>query len=534
MKRTFPAVLALVLATSALAADTQRYLVATRHQPITANVRQILGEAAETHAIAPIESFTGFAANLSAAEVAALQQSSDVRWVEKVVERHAFVQQRNPTRQTIPLGLDAILARPVQAGFVKGTVNVAVIDTGIDYRHADLKAAHAGGFDVLANVPDPFDNASHGTHVSGTIAAADNNIGVIGIAPKVRLWSVKALDSIGRGTSETVLKAIDWVVAKKEEVGGNWIINLSLGADEESTGEREAFQRLADKGILVIAAAGNASTTTTPAPVSYPAAYPSVVAVAAVTFDHKLAFFSNQGPELDLAAPGVDVLSTLPIGTRRISYLADGNDAMLVEAVGGSKRGVVSGEFVYCGFGRSQDFPSRVRGRIALIKRGEGVSFAEKTRNAKEFGAIGVAIFDNEPVPSGTTWTLYHEETDREYDWPVTVRLTMQHGEALVAQGSHPITVAFTEDDYGELSGTSMACPHVVGAAALLWGLAPNATAQQVFNALSATAVDLGTPGADSKFGAGLINVNAAARLLAPEAFSGITTGRPIGFRGRK
>ena len=104
MKRTFPAVLALVLATSALAADTQRYLVATRHQPITANVRQLLGETAERHAITPIESFTGFAANLSAADVAALRQSPDVRWVEPVVERHAFLQPRNPTRQTVPLG----------------------------------------------------------------------------------------------------------------------------------------------------------------------------------------------------------------------------------------------------------------------------------------------------------------------------------------------------------------------------------------------------------------------------------------------
>lgn len=175
-----------------------------------------------------------------------------------------------------------------------------------------------------------------------------------------------------------------------------------------------------------------------------------------------------------------------------------------------------------------------MRGRIALIKRGESVSFADKARRAKEFGAIAVAIFDNEPVPSGTTWTLYHAETDREYEWPVTIRLTLQTGEALVAQGSHPITVAFTEDDYGEYSGTSMACPHVVGAAALLWGLAPNATPEQIVNALSATAVDLGDPGKDTRFGVGLINANAAARMLAPEAFSGITTGRPVGVRGRK
>lgn len=534
MKRLFPAVLLLVLTTPALAADTQRYLVATRRPPIAADIRQILGESIEAREVVPFETFRGFAVTLSEDEAAELRSSKQVRYVERVVERRAFLQPRNPTRQTIPLGIDAIAARPVQAAFAKGAVNVAVIDTGIDHRHSELHAAYAGGIDVFSNTPDPLDNQSHGTHVSGTIAAADNNLGVLGIAPKVRLWGVKALNSVGQGTSEQILKALDWIVAKKEATGGNWIINMSLGAEEESAGEREAFQRVADKGILIIAASGNASTATTPHPVAFPAAYPSVIAVAATTFGRELAFFSNQGPEIDLAAPGVDVLSTLPLGTNRISYLADGENATITEELGGSRRGVISGEFVYCGFGRPEDFPSRVRGRIALIQRGGEVSFADKTRRATELGALAVAIYDNEPVPSGTTWTLYREEADRNYEWPVTVRLTKQMGEALVAQGSHVITVAFTEDDYGEYSGTSMACPHVAGAAALLWGLAPNATPQQIVNALTATAIDLGAAGADPKFGAGLINVNAAAHMLAPQAFSGITTGRPVGFRGRR
>lgn len=534
MKRTFPAVLALVLTTSALAADTQRYLVATRHRTITPEVRQLVGESADRHAIVPFETFTGFAADLTEADVAALRQSADVRWVERVVERNAFAQSRNPLRQTVPIGIDAIFARPAQAGVVKGTVNVAVIDTGIDHRHPELQAAYAGGWDVLTDTANPLDNASHGTHVAGTIAAADNDIGVVGIAPKARLWGVKALDAAGRGTTETLLEAVDWVVAKKAEIGGHWIINLSLGANEESTGEREVFQRLADQGILVIAAVGNASTPTMPAPVSYPAAYPSVVAVAAVASDRSVATFSNQGPEIDLSAPGVGVLSTVPLGTRRISFLTDGEDTTLAGAVTGSKRGVVSGEFVYCGFGRPGEFPASVAGRIALIKRGESVSFADKTRRAKEAGAVAVAIFDNEEIPSGTTWTLLNDDVDLAYDWPVTVRLTLQAGEALRAKGSHTITVAFTDDDYAEFSGTSMACPHVVGAAALLWGLAPNATPSQIVNALSATATDLGATGADPLFGVGLINVHAAARLLAPEAFSGITTGRPLGLRGRR
>jgi serine protease len=534
MKRTFPAVLALILTTSAFAAETQRYLVATRQHRITADVRRILDETVETRAVVPFETFTGFAANLTKTDVAALRKSPAVRWVEPVVERRAFLQARNLLRQTVPLGVDAIFALPVQAGLARGTVNVAVIDTGIDYHHPELQGAFAGGRNVMNDTADPFDDAGHGTHVTGTIAAADNDIGVIGIAPKTRVWAVKALDAAGRGTSETVLKGLEWVLAKQEELGGNWIINLSLGAEEESTGEREVFQRVADRGILVIAASGNASVPGAPAPVSYPAAYSSVVAVGAVNFDRTVASFSNQGPELDLAAPGVGVLSTLPLGSRKISYLSDGVDTSIAGPVTGSKSGIVSGEFVYCGFGKPGEFPSSVRGKIALIQRGEAITFADKTRRAKEAGATGVAIFDNEAVPSGTVWTLLNEEADRIYDWPVTVRLTMQAGEALRTQGSHAITVAFTDDDYGELSGTSMACPHVVGAAALLWSLAPGATPQQIVNALSMTATDLGTAGADTVFGMGLINVNAAARFLAPEAFGSITTGRPMGLRGRR
>jgi serine protease len=452
-----------------------------------------------------------------------------------VLERHAFAQDRNPLRQTVPFGLQTIFAPQAQAGTVKGAINVVVVDTGVDYRHPDLQAAWAGGRNVLTDTDDPLDDDSHGTHVAGTIAAADNGFGVIGVAPKVRLWAVKVLNGSGSGTTEGVVKALDWIAAKKEALGGNWVINLSLGNYEESPGEREAFQNIRDKGVLVIAAAGNSSTNvSTPGVIAFPAAYPSVIAVGATTFTKQLAYFSAQGPELDLVAPGVDVLSTIPPGTTTISYFADSNQATIAPALLGSKRGSVTGEFVYCGAGKPGDFPASVRGKIALLRRGEGLSFRDKTRNAKDAGAIAVAIFDDEVIPNAKVWTLLIDDADRAYDWPIAIRLTLQMGEALVAQGSHAITLAFTTDDYAENSGTSMASPHVVGAAALVWSLAPDATAAQVVNALTVTATDLGTPGVDTQFGAGLINVSAAAHFLAPQAFGNITTGRPLGLRGRK
>lgn len=531
MKRTFPAVLALFLTTAAFAAETQRYLVATRRPAMQAAMRQI--EDIETRAVVPFETFNGFAADLTEADVASLRASGEVRWVEPVLERHAFAQERDLLRQIVPFGLNAIYARQAQLGRVEGVINVVVADTGLDYHHPELKDVFAGGRNVIANTDDPLDDDWHGTHIAGTIAAADNNIGVVGVAPNIRLWGVKVLNGHGAGTTEHVVKGLDWIAAKKDEVGGNWIVNLSLGAYTESPGEREAFQRIRDKGILVIAASGNLSTATVPAAVAFPAAYPSVISVGATTIDGQLAYFSGQGPELDFTAPGVEILSTVPVGRSDVSYVADGSTATIVQELIGSKKGVVSAEFVYCGFGKLDEFPSRVAGRIALLQRGGEITFAEKTRRAKAAGATAVAIFDNVPVPQGY-WTLVQNDEDRAFDWPVTVRLSMQAGEALLAKGPHTITVAFTTDDYFASSGTSMSCPHVVGAAALVWSLAPEATAAQVMNALTVTATDLGDPGPDTRFGAGMVNAYAAARFLAPSAFSNITTGRTTGKRGRK
>ena len=532
MNRILSVVLAF-LATTAAFADSQRYLVATNRPARTAHVRELIGDTIEARAVVPFQAFNGFAADLTEAEVESLSRSAGVRWIEPVRERHAFAQTFHPLRQTVPFGVDAIAAHSAQRGAIKGITNVVVIDTGVDYRHPELSGIWAGGKNILSNNDDPLDDEGHGTHVAGTIAAADNDRGVLGVAPQVRLWSVKILDSRGNGTTEGLSQALDWVAAKKEALGGNWVINLSLGGYIESLAEKEAFQSIHDKGILVIAASGNASTATKAAPVSFPAAYPSVLAVGATTFDGELASFSGQGPELDLVAPGVGILSTLPLGGTDLWYVLDHGNPTFVQELIGSKRGVVSGEFVYCGAGKAGDFPSTVAGKIALIKRGEEVPFADKARRAKEAGAIAVAIFDNVTDSASSPWTLYRTEEDRLYDWPIVVRLSLETGEALRAAGPHPITVSYTNEDYVEKNGTSMACPHVVGAAALVWSMAPDATAEQVVNALIATATDLGTAGADPQFGAGFVNVLGAARFLAPSAFDGITTGRPVGRRGK-
>ena len=536
MKRTTAAAaFAFLFSTSLFAADAQRYLVATK-RPFAPGVLGVivrdLRSGVAPRDVVGFESFTGFAATLTESEAAALRASSEVRWIEPVIERHAVAVVRNYDGQTVPYGVDLVHARETWIAKRAGVVNVAILDTGIDYRHPELADVYAGGISYYGAAP--LDDAGHGTHVAGTIAAADNVVGVVGVTQQdnVRLWAVKVLNSGGSGTNETVIKGIDWVAAKKKEVGGNWIINMSLGSKTDSPAEAEAVARATSAGILIVAASGNESQADLKAPVIFPAAYPSVVAVGAIDDTETIASFSNQGPELDIAAPGVGILSTIPLGMNFVGAVKSSAATYSSVPLEGSDPGKITSDFVFCGLGYPDQFPPSVRGKLALIKRGE-LTFANKTRNAMDAGAIGVVIFNNANTP--ISWTLRSDQDpwSLTFDFPMAVSLSKTDGEALLDH-TGPITISSDPDDYAVYSGTSMATPHVAGAAALLWSIAPNATAQEIVAALTGSARDRGPKGDDPGYGAGVLDVLAAARRLAPYAFSGPpSTGRPIGKRGR-
>src|SRR5207245_484005 len=112
-----------------------------------------------------------------------------------------------------------------------GPIHVAVIDTGVDYNAPELKSVYKGGRNYIANNFDPLDDFGHGTHVSGIIAAADDKQGVVGVAPGVDLYAFKVLDQCGSGSTANVIHAIDDIMALKNQIGGNWVVNLSLGSD---------------------------------------------------------------------------------------------------------------------------------------------------------------------------------------------------------------------------------------------------------------------------------------------------------------
>lgn len=196
-------------------------------------------------------------------------------------------------------------------------VKIAILDTGIDYNHLQLSKAFQTdnkGISFVQDVngvvsnPDPMDDSSngHGTHVAGIIAAAMDGTGTVGVAPQAQLLAVKVLDGSGFGTIGWVLSGIDWAIGQQVD-----IINMSLGLSAESPGLEAleaACQTAWDAGILLVAAAGN----TGGGAVAFPAAYDTVIAAGATDSCDAKSSFSAIGPEVELAAPGTAILSTLP------------------------------------------------------------------------------------------------------------------------------------------------------------------------------------------------------------------------------
>lgn len=221
------------------------------------------------------------------------------------VEPDAVVQ---ALEQTLPWGIDRIDADVAWSVYQGTGVKVAVIDTGIDLKHPDLKANIAGGYNAISPRRSPTDGNGHGTHVAGTIAAVNNTTGVVGAAPAARLYAVKALNDNGSGYISDIIEGIDWSIRN-----GMQVINMSLGTASDIQSFHDAVKRAYDAGITVVAAAGNSGPGENT--VSYPARYPEVIAVAATDKNDNLAEFSSRGPEVDLAAPGVNIYSTYKRGT---------------------------------------------------------------------------------------------------------------------------------------------------------------------------------------------------------------------------
>jgi thermitase len=191
-------------------------------------------------------------------------------------------------------------------------VRVAVIDSGVDYTHPDIAPNFIGGWDFVDNDANPMDGHGHGTHVTGTIAAAVENLtgnpptpeGVVGVAPSTSILGYRVCDDNGGCTDFAIVGAIAQAVAD-----GAKVINMSLGSTEYSQILDDAIQDAWNANIVVVAAAGNDGTPE----LFFPAADANVVSVGAFDEDHLRASFSNYGTWVDIAAPGNAVYSTYPL-----------------------------------------------------------------------------------------------------------------------------------------------------------------------------------------------------------------------------
>jgi subtilisin family serine protease len=179
-------------------------------------------------------------------------------------------------------------------------VKVGVIDTGIDLSHPDLKDNIQGGYNAIYPWKSPNDDNGHGTHVAGIIAALNNSIGVVGVGPKIDLYAIKVLNAGGSGYLSDVIEGLGWAVEH-----GIQVVNMSLGTDQDVKSFHDAIKNAYNAGVTIVAAAGNDGGA-----VDYPAAYPEVIAVSATDENNQIASWSSRGPEVDLAAPGVNIYST--------------------------------------------------------------------------------------------------------------------------------------------------------------------------------------------------------------------------------
>lgn len=394
-------------------------------------------------------------------------------------------------------------------------IKVCVIDSGLDRTNNDFDWTNITGDNDSGTGNWDESGGPHGTHVAGTIGAADNGFGIIGMAPGVPMHIVKVFNADGWGYSSDLAYAAE----KCTDAGAN-IINMSLGGGRPTTAEENAFKAFTNEGGLVIAAAGNDGNDI----LNYPAGYQSVMMVGANDNNDQIAAFS-QFPEctivyngkkgknsqeiidstcVEVTAGGVNTLSTYPADMAATSVLNAGEEFVPSSGFTYSSHGDVSGEVHYMGLGKEVD--TNANGKICLIDRGE-ITFDEKVLNCETSGGIGAVVVNN--VDGMLNGTLGEETTTS------IPALGADLKDRELLHSATTISVEVSSSDYGFMSGTSMATPGVAGMAALLWSNHQECTGTQIRDALKQTAFDAGASGRDNYFGYGIVKVADANEYLS-------------------
>lgn len=494
------AVSASLVSPVARAADTTRVIVAFKSGAQGAAKAAVA--AARGQVKHEIYGMDAMAVELPVAALAGLARNPNVEYVEEDAKRYLYAATTPSTGtpyaigQLVPFGIPMVQADQL-TNVDASTRKVCIIDSGYDRDHEDLSANDnvTGEYDAGTRWWYTDEN-HHGTHVAGTIAALNNaGTGVVGVnaSGTLKLHIVKVFGAKAWAYSSSLSTAAN----KCRDAGAN-VISMSLGGPTSSRTEQSTFDKLyTTNNILSIAAAGNDGNTRT----SYPAGYASVVSVAAVDEAKAWATFSQYNKDVEIAAPGVNVLSTVPRGTGRASALTVGTTTYAPGGMDGSPTGTASAPLADFGLGGAVVADS-MTGKVCLIQRGT-YDFGVKVANCQGSGGVAAVIYNNVAGgfggTVGTTLTAIPSVTASDTE-----------GAALKGQLGQAATVAVTASNYAFFDGTSMATPHVSAVAALVWAAKPGCTAAQLRTSLNLSAQDLGAAGRDTKYGFGLVQGKAA------------------------
>jgi serine protease len=494
--------------------DPDRYIVKFHAGKVPHGLAVLRGASAEV--LVELGPQDAVAARIPPQALKGLQHHPSIEYIERDPPRY-------PMAETVPYGITMVQADSA-SGLMPGasTRKVCVIDSGYDLGHEDLPGtARVSG---LGTTGWDTDGCGHGTHVAGTIAALGGNgkgvVGVIG-GDRVHVYNVKVFgDNCKWSYASNTLDAAN----QCEKVGAN-VINMSLGCTSSGGGpfgcssstESNGFKALYDKGILLVAAAGNDGSTRK----SYPASYDSVISVAAVDSAKVVASFSQKNDAVELAAPGVAVRSTVPRNTGKNESLAVAGTGYEAIAMEGSPDLTRTGNLFNCGAATSAC--TGATGATCLIERGTN-TFAEKVLNCQAGGGVAAVIYNNaDGLFSGTMGTTA----------TLIPSVGISRADGITLRGSTAsATVAVSPGHYAYFDGTSMATPHVAGVAALIWTHNPAWSNVQIRQALRDSAEDLGAAGKDNSYGFGLVRAAAAKDLLAGSSGGGGGGGGDDGSGG--
>ena len=519
---------ALTLAFSAQAAD-DRYIIKvdeSKKGVVKALAKQLGGELKVDGNGFFAASFTG----KSLSDVKGLLNNPHVQVIEEDHRRIPFSAYSDDLGNAMVEQLTPYAVYQSQANQVSFVANagmkVCVIDSGLDRSNQDFDWGNITGDNDSGTGNWDEHGGPHGTHVAGTIGAADNNVGVVGMAPGVDMHIIKVFNAEGWGYSSDLAHAAD----KCADAGAN-IISMSLGGGGANSTEENAFKSFTEAGGLVLAAAGNDGNSVR----SYPAGYSSVMMIGANDNNNDIADFSQfpscevttgRGKNrttttdeticVEVTAGGVDTFSTYPAGMATSSSMSADGQAFASSSM--ENAGNISGSVYFMGTAETID--SSANGNICVIDRG-AISFHDKVLNCENSGGVGAIIVNNE------AGMLFGTLGDANATSIPAVGAAFEDRSALISASNATINIGTS--DYGFMSGTSMATPAVSGIAALVWSNHNGCSGTDIRDALKATAQDSGAAGNDVYFGYGIVKAKAAHDYLTANGCGGGVTPPPSG-----